>query len=613
MRISRSCLPLRLAGLVLLLAGSGLGLCAAGPADSQVMLRVDDPRVAAIEYLAKSRGLVNGLPVKPWSLGQARDILARLVDPQAPSLDTDLARLAGWNRSLSPGAQQLVQSLLDELKPRKLIAEQGFSLDCALTLGLETWLHTNPVDQGETGQWEYDYNERTPLLDVDTQALWGTGGEAGDLFHGFWGDMDIDLREDQNVINMYLDASHPANDTNIPEDFTYIDFQFPHRAMLSTGGADWLLVVGRDRLDLGNGHRGNLGVSATPDFYDFGRFQLLSDWFNYTALWINLESDLEGLSNLEPQDSSGVVYDYEAAKNLFLHRFDLNFWNTLHFGFTEAMLVGGVQPTIEYMNPFMVFHNLYPWNDGDFMSASAFMGLELTFNPVRFVSLWAQYGQNQFQTPMEVEQYPGANTIPNAWGALAGADLTLPLEPAAEPAADAGNASGGVGPWFLSAGLEWAYTNPWFYIRENGLNTWFWRRRLVSNVVGGIQFVTKSIGWHLGPDSHSIGAWVGLERHGLASLEMNLEYRLQGEQTLTTPYQPSSAAASLVTPTGIPQETWIAGLSAAVTLFPAGSWDQAWLPRTGLHGDLKYLYQTGHVTGAVWEDFQVVLGIDLGW
>jgi hypothetical protein len=54
--------------------------------------------------------------------------------------------------------------------------------------------------------------------------------------------------------------------TNIPYEADRVDMNMPLRAFAAAGGAWWNFELGRDRLSYGVAHRGNMAVSATPDY-----------------------------------------------------------------------------------------------------------------------------------------------------------------------------------------------------------------------------------------------------------------------------------------------------------------------------------------------------------
>ncbi|GAB1455633.1 hypothetical protein MASR2M48_09400 [Spirochaetota bacterium] len=177
-----------------------------------------------------------------------------------------------------------------------------------------------------------------------------------------------------------------------------------------------------------------------------------------------------------------------AAKNLFLHRFEALLGGRVALALVEGLMVGGVEPDLAYANPFLILHNRFAWNATSFESAASVLGLELRFNPWRYMELYGSFAMNQLQTSYERERYAGdAEAIPNAYAWLAGGEGAYPF----------------MGGW-IRASLEYVFTNPWMYIRENRFTSFTWRRRLTSNVAGADQLCDSFIGYRYGPDARSV-------------------------------------------------------------------------------------------------------------
>jgi hypothetical protein len=556
-------------------AESGEQVLRKGVFSSQELLRVDDSIIRRMQRLFDVAGLVFPAEVYPITVGQALEILDRLQDGSGSA--AYFGRLteswfgAGDDLAL---VRREAERLRASLESRALIRQDWFSFDASLAANPELYLHSRVLGSEAATDWEYGYRDRLPLVAVEGRLAVGP----------FFGVLDLDLKNEHNAIERAVD---PALYSNIPPDAAYFDFQFPFRALLSVGDKGWGLVLGRDGVNVANGHGGNLGISGAADFYDFARFQLWGDGLRYTGMWLNLDASMDDIPALAPP--AAAIESME--KNAFLHRLDISFFDKLTLGLSEAVMVGGQAPGLKLFNPFILFHDTYPWLDTPGMiGASSMLNLDVTANPFRWLRLWYQMAMNQFQTDFEKQKYAGAaDAMPDAYGWLAGAEVTVPVWLGQE-----------LPPLVLGAGAEFCETNPWMYVRENAMNSWFTTRRLVSNVPGSFQMIHQPIGWRLGPDARSLQVWLEASVADLFELGLGWEYRARGENNLLSRYAEGPAAVALVTPSGIVQYENVFGFDGQVWFLHA--------PDVGLQVNLDVLAMEnyGHAVSADrnWTDWQ---------
>lgn len=355
------------------------------------------------------------------------------------------------------------------------------------------------------------------------------------------------LREDRNALGPL--AEQP-NNSNWVESVDYLDFTFPFRALAAFESGPVSASLGRDRLRWGPGRGGSLLISEDPDFYEHFQFGLSSPMLGYRFLLVSLDESLsrapgsypDGLSS---DDLDGVPH---WGKRLYIHRWELLFFKRLALGVVEGLTLGGVPPDLSYLNPLLILHNRYAWNSqaaAGFIPASSALGLEFRLNPWRYMEFYGSFLMNQLQTGYEKDRY-GASDIPDAYGWLAGVETAIPL-------------SGG---WAL-AGMEYYFANPWLYIRENRFNSYYWGRRLASNVAGADQLARGSIGHPLGPDARAFSAFVGWDAPGFLRAALEFEAATRGQNALfSAAYREGEAAAALRAPSGETVRSVSAGLRA---------------------------------------------------
>jgi hypothetical protein len=469
-------------------------------------------------------------------------------------------------RDLSPAgkrAYEAISAALPTFSPREPLEPH---LEIHPSFALEGYLHTNK-SRSKT-EWEYGYAERQPLASVPLEVWLG---------EHFYGAVDVSIRKNHDALNEEL---VPHNYTNLPFTFDEIDYEFPLRAFVALGGPHWSVSLGRDRFSWGNGETGNLAVSDAPDYYDYARATLYWGGFKYTGLWITLlyDQDSYRFPVLGPAGDLVNGGDYN-PRNFFSHRVEFCIADRVTLGITEGILVGGVQPDLSYLNPFIIFHNMYRW-----AHASSLLALEVNYNPWRYFEVYGQAAFNQIQLPYELSRYGGASDTPDANALLAGIRVRVPVDEG-----------------YVDAGSEIVRVSPWMYIRENKLISYQWWRWMASNVSGSSQWLSAPLGYYEGPDSIVFQVWLGYSVPDSYSLRLDYKRSVKGSNTLDTPYEEGEETASMLTPTGTAETKNVFHVGGSVE------------PTSILtvYTDL-YLILTddfANVAGKGMDDFQVVLGV----
>lgn len=234
---------------------------------------------------------------------------------------------------------------------------------------------------------------------------------------------------------------------NIPLTAAAFDMSFPIRAGLSIGTSFCNFTIGRGALNIGRSLSGSMLLADTADRVDY-----MSASFFYKKVRLALT-----VMELEP---TRFVFSHEAA-------FRPIDWLTVRL-YEGTVLNAPFDP--RYLNPMMIFHNYFGWDDtyfGQSMAGSggqARVGSQLGVNvdlvPVRGLRLYGQYGQNQFQTAFERNNFSDAKNIPNSLGGLCGIEYIHPFT---------------IGHFSVTG--EFFYANPWMYIMENKFISLYHRRR----------------------------------------------------------------------------------------------------------------------------------------
>jgi hypothetical protein len=483
-------------------------LCLAAPApfaraeaqgvdgNGQRVRALDDPIVADLEDISLESGSLFLSYAAPYSDKELRATLDR-IDPDA----------------LSAEGRAKYDRVLEALRPDPAYRSGALGAKAGLKIALDANWRSD-----ESIPWIQGYQERPSFLSVPLEA-W-----AGDSVYGF---AALDLRRDYFSVNDPVSELSVPNYTSVPIDLIGADVNFPFRAFGAAGGDFWRFSVGRDRLSLGSMGENNLVVNSRTEWYDYARLSFFFRDFQYSAYMVQLDP----------------------MRNLYMHRLDFLFFDRFSVGLTEGILVGDAAPELRYFNPLMIFHGYLAWNDEPYPVPSytgdgtvpasnpsgigSMLGIELNYNPARYVTLTAQYQFNAGRDPLKMLLWPGAtSTIPNSDAYLFGAKLRLPM-------------SGG----FLKGELCGVYAEPYDMVLGTNDISYIYRRPGDSSYASGD--IEEWIGFSEGPDCVFVSGSLDFETLGRASAGLVGSYRWKGQNDLDTDYFWSSDNAAKVAPTGI--------------------------------------------------------------
>ena len=160
-------------------------------------------------------------------------------------------------------------------------------------------------------------------------------------------------------------------------------------------------------------------------------------------------------------------------------------------------------------------------------------GVEFNYNPVRFMTLTAQYQFNAGRDPLKMLLWPNSTAeIPNSAAYLLGARLRIPWQ-------------GG----YLKGDLCGVYSEPFDMILANDHISYIYHRPSNSSYSGDP--VQEWIGFSEGPDCILGSATIGYQTASHAVATLSASYRWKGMNDLSTVYAKTTANAALRTPTGI--------------------------------------------------------------
>jgi hypothetical protein len=387
-------------------------------------------------------------------------------------------------------------------------------------------------------------------------------------------------------VDPYLYEDETASwNTNFPfVPFERIDANSPLRAFGALGGPWWSFQIGRDKLSFGSGKTGNLAVSDTPDYYDFGRIALFFPNFKYSFLISQFPMNTDELIPPSLKTAGGETYQDTTQRYLYLHRMDLRLFNTLSIGMSEGIMVANSPLELRYLNPIMIFHSFYPWKDypdlewaqldlgGSKVRSSLATGSVLTaeieWAIIPSLAAYGQFVMNELAFVNEVQM--GIDLPPNGLGYLAGVEYVRAIKN-----------------WRAGFFGEFVYTDPYLYTLSNPFASFISMRRLSETMEKPLRY--QWIGHSLGRDAMLFTLGMELYQEFL-SIAPELSFTRRGEHTIRYDWQKSTAAFNEKTPTGIPENFLSLGVEAV--------WRPVKRLRLSAYIAGGFLFDAGHVPGA---------------
>lgn len=475
--------------------------------------------------------------------------------------------------TLSPGGQESFQWLTEQFRQHQ---ERGYQeedgrlrIAAQTVISLEAYLHTdrdNPF-------LEYTWEDRQPILRFPIEAWIGDGA---------YGIFDLDVRKNIPDFRRYeplpgnrqirTDEEDPW--TNIPIDPLTLDTQFPHRAFMSFGGDRWNVQLGRDILDWGNTHTGNLYISDYADWHDFVRLTTFWDRFKFSFAWVSLDPYLADdeieYTTTPGRNGTDVLTPPAPHKHLITQRWETRLWGRLGLAYTEGIFLGGEAPDLRHINPVYHFHNLYT-NVRKVGNAHRSFDFDIVITPG--LVFYAGITPGQYTSPT-LEPDTEITSEPNAYAAMAGLEWIR-----------------GIGPGLGHGVFEAVYSSPWMYIHNNTLTSMTTRRFVLAHHATSSQvYYDKPIGHPGGNDHVQFHMDIAYQRTGMYRYGFSTSVRGDGERRINDLLEPRidrNRPNADTTRRGGPQTE-----SEARAIAPSGDHPQ-WTVATTLHGEIEPWFLPG--------------------
>lgn len=252
--------------------------------------------------------------------------------------------------------------------------------------------------------------------------------------------------------------------SNIP--FNFETEYWPLRSFAAFGGSWWNFQIGRDHLFWGTGHTGSMSFSNDSVFYDFARLSLFSSVFKYSLIVNQIPLKLkENLFIDAPADWDAYENRISVNRYLYIHRIDANLFNCLSLGSMEGIIVNSPLE-LRYLNPFLIFHSIYAWNDYDVWQpgtgtnkdssmTGSFFSFEINWNIIKPLAIYGQFAMNELTL---LNEFKDGKTNPNAMGFLTGIHFSHSFNK-----------------WGSVYFVEFIYTQPYLYILSSPFSSFIHR------------------------------------------------------------------------------------------------------------------------------------------
>ncbi|MDR0589746.1 MAG: capsule assembly Wzi family protein [Spirochaetaceae bacterium] len=503
----RRLLPLRLSTLVFFFAALAL---ARGHAEPMVMISAGDPLLDDLRFLLREGGVSFTSLTPPFSGYEIQGLL-RDLNPE----------------TLSGPGFAAYQRITEALNPKLLLPRGIFNLSLGVQTAPEFRFRTN-----KEVYWIRGIHDSPAFLSIPVNLFF----------------TDYLLLNAEPVLtsepSSYEDEGVWWN-TNLPYLPQRVDLNLPLRAFAAAGGPWWSFQIGRDRLSFGPGKTGNLALSDTPDFYDFGRISFFSPHFKYSFFISQLPLATDSLFAPGFGPASSGELTQTTRRYLYLHRIDMRFFRRFSLGFTEGIMVGNSPPELRFFTPLGLFHSFFAWNDyeawqgmgprgnaGEGSMAGSLFSVDLEWAVLPALALYGQLVMNEFSTSYEKKRWPDSQP-PNGLGYLAGLEY-IP----------------GFTSWQASFYGELVYTDPYLYVLSSPFASFISMRRLPE--LGDKELRYRWIGHPQGRDTLLVALGADFLREPW-KFALGLSFIRRGEHTIRWDWSLGRDSFNEISPTGTPE------------------------------------------------------------
>ena len=338
---------------------------------------------------------------------------------------------------------------------------------------------------------------------------------------------------------------------------------YPVRSFAAIGGSWWNFHIGRDHLNWGTSHTGSLTFTDNDVLYDLAKLSVFAPDIKYTVLINQMPIKLtpalftDNYRQNNPDDT--YFYTKIMQRYFYLHRIDVSLFGKLSISYMEGVLIGNSPLELRFLNPLLIFHSLYTWNDygqwpqttnnAEESGVGSILSLEINWNIYNSLAFYGQFVMTQFALQGELNHDP--DQPPDGLGYLAGFHY-----------------SHSFGAWGSVFYLEFIYTAPYLYISSSSISSLIqmdyvassypryyltgYQRDTIALTLGAKFFKNDELSFT------GSFAWI-------ASGQFNKDNHIAG---LTWDYEHGIEGRSKKTPSGITEHNFILSIEGRWRIYP---------------------------------------------
>lgn len=462
------------------------------------LFQLDHPVYDEIETLYVLEGKASPLGAKPWSGVDVEHLLSQ-VEPTS----------------------DYTEKLKDKIKSYIVTKDTGFIFNAEFNPQL--MVHTNK-DAFNSG----DYIVKSKLL--DEQAL--------TIGLGTYYKNNLALYLDFSLGTVPYDASSETSvdryknlfGSNIPTNKDDISFMnMPYNVYFTTGFNAIRFVIGRGKLEWGNGVMGNMMLGNTLPYHDYISLTYTgSKHFSYqflTSFFTHSENATGGSADRNPQ---------KGLRFFLGHRFEFSFFNNkLLLAVNDGIMYQSKDWYLDprLLNPMFFMHNAYIAGN-----SNSLLTVEAEYAPIKNLAIYLQFAIDDLAVMGEAK--PGiSGASANGVGAMFGLRFDKAIN---EKGALYGNA-------------EFVYTSPYIYHRAltlDGIDSQeLYYVSSIRYMSHGVQHIKRYLSFPFGSDalvgqlqlgykdlnSFDVKGVTSLMAHGIMRKDSAIRLYNDGEEVVHTP------------------------------------------------------------------------------
>ena len=405
--------------------------------NDQKIYTTSSPEKQAIDYLSIAEGIAMPSSSGPWSQAEL-SLMLKQIDVN----------------KLSESEKEIYQSLIDKFDKERNLALLFF--DPGISINFELSMHTNKNDflnPDMIASWSNfgDFNRPTPFVSVPISAY---VDKLLYLYAQIDAGLNRSLISQTNSIQRGEEVNYSPLGfrTNIifmpPSKMIDFNMNFPYRGIIGLGGKHWSLSIGRDNISWGPGISGNLLIGDQVPYHNNLRFAAFSNHFKYVFSYSSFIHPKNYTYSLDNKDYINLFFDQDkprtGTKAFIAHRGEFR-TGSVSISISEAVIYQDDSGALDLsiLSPLALFHNYYIRGN-----ANSELSVEIEYTPIPHLNIYGAILVDEFNFPTE---FANSTTPPPAMGYQLGAKTSFVVNKG-----------------IIYSTLEWVYTDPYLYIRDDG-------------------------------------------------------------------------------------------------------------------------------------------------